>query len=189
MHTPAPHTPFTNTRRYTYGVFAGACVVALVVLALYLWMSNTVRDTFVQIGTLQANLNTIVETNAHAKTVRALVRDSTTARAELLEYFVTDDALVAFLEAVKALSSGVGVSTSVSSVRPGKILDKEETLETITITLETTGTFAHSVHFLALLEQYPRVVQVSSARLTQNDDGAWSGLCSVVLTRVIISHI
>lgn len=160
-------------------------IVTAVSVATYVWLFIKVGDTAAQatIGAEEAQL--LATKNAHTQTVRRVVRDTEPQRAELNSYFVTETEFVSFLENIEGLGQTAGAPIQVQSVSIGKAIDKDELLVPLELDLRSVGTLQGVFHVLALLEAYPKVLYVRSARITQHPtDLNWQGSFNIEVIQI-----
>lgn len=165
-------------------------VVTVVSITTYGWLFAKVGDTASRATITAEEAQLLATKNAHTQTVRRVVRDTQTQRQQLDSYFVTEPEFVSFLEEIESLGASAGAPIQVQSVGIGKPIDKDELVVPLELDLRSEGTLRGVFHVLTLLEAYPKVMHVRSARITQHPtDLNWVGAFNVEVIQVNTSGV
>ena len=157
-------------------------VVALLSVGAYVWLFIEVRTLVADVAVAAEEANVLSAQNKNTQTIRRVVRDTKNERAELQTYFVSEEELVAFLEELEVISTHTGSVITVQSVSAQKAIDKDDLLVPLALSLRASGTFTQVVHTLALIETFPKVLNLERVSFTQSaNDGLWRGSYEVVL--------
>jgi len=157
----------------------------LVSITAYAWLFLKVNNTLEQISIASGEVQLLSVKNEQIQTVRREVRDTQEQRAELNSYFITEEGIVDFIEDIEKLGEHAGASVSVQAVSVGDPLDKDGLLVPLSISLKSEGTLREVFYTLALLEAFPKALNVKNVRFAQHPtDLTWQGVFDIVAVEI-----
>ncbi|PCI89751.1 hypothetical protein COB18_03020 [Candidatus Kaiserbacteria bacterium] len=175
----------TRTNKIVITLLSVGAVTLGISMSAYSWVFFEMQQTVTQIANITNETQILATQNAHAQTVRRIVRDTQDERSELDTYFLIEDDIVTFFADLENLGTSAGVNISVSSVKVGKPLDNDKFITPLTLTLESAGSLRQVFHTLALLEAYPKALQITQTRIVQHpSEDSWQGTFAITAIKI-----
>ena len=154
-----------------------AALLALGSAGAYLYLYGMIESINGETATLTEQFSQSSTKQEQLRSVKALLADTATARAQVDLYFIGQDGVVDFLKTIEGLGKISRVALEVDSVNVEGAA-KGSVLEGVPIGVRFSGSFSNSMRFLYLLERFPVLGGIRFARLTHIDNTSsipWSG--------------
>lgn len=151
----------------------------------YAWLFLEVRHTLEDVTVTVEEARLVATRDAHTQTVRRVVRDTESERAEIDSYFLKEEEIVTFLEDIEALGVHVGAPVTVQSVAVEEAVDKDERIIPLRLVLQSEGTLQELFYMLQLLETFPAALRVEKIQVTQDaEERTWNGTFHIIVLRL-----
>ncbi len=177
--------PFRTTKMLLWlAVFLSA--VALCAYAgLWFLFSQERARTESAVGSLAV----LRHTRENGETLERLLSETAEKRARADALFVGRDGAVAFLKELERIAAAAGAKLSIVQVGAREVgaaggAATRGGLQTLTVAVEASGSFAHVLRFLYLVERLPRPLTLSRGALSQGETGEWSGVFEIAVLKI-----
>lgn len=168
----------TQNITLTMRILAVIVLITLLVSAVYAGIFIYIKNTNIEIAELASTIDQQIQIEERLRSIKNIVEDTALNRAKLDSYFVGQDDIVHFIEAVEALSSITGEEITIASVDLEEG-DNTSAYQFLRLRLTTSGAWEETIHFIALLEALPNHILVERGSLelrsTDEEAGEWRG--------------
>lgn len=142
----------------------------------YLHINNTAKAA----AETRSEIERLGTQNNQMQNLRASVRDTEAGRAQINNFFVDSGSIIEFLETVESLGDIAQVEIDVRSINETET--RVENIKNLSLSIDFSGVWSETHHFLVLLESIPIIMTVDQLTLRElpSDDGSsWRGSVNI----------
>jgi len=164
-----------NRNKKTLIILIAVLVLNIALAGAYFFAFNIVKSQSEKAAGSTLALRAYQASGDRVATMEQIIEDVKNDELKLDNYFVTEDSLVDFIEAIESAGNTANIALTLSGLRR----DGENEL---LFSVNAGGSFENLMHFMALMEYMPFVIDTERASLTRGSIdidsvqvGEWNG--------------
>jgi Tfp pilus assembly protein PilO len=138
---------------------------------IFFYLNGKIADVNNETAILEGKLAQSTSRQEQLSSIKSLLADTKSARAQVDTYFLGHEGVVDFIQTIEGLGKASKVSVEIDSVNV-EAGGSNSVVESVPLTLRLSGTFANVMRFVYVFERIPKLGGIRTAHFNRLDSAS-----------------